>query len=444
MSGAEWAECPSGAGWPRPRPGPRLDILDVAGLRLRTRLADTAPHARLPRRPPTRRAPGPRMRRPAAFEVLVVGGGVAGLAAAWQLARRGVERVALAERFRLGHDRGSSHGFTRITRSTYGDPVFVRLMQVAHGEDWPRLETDAGETLRHPVPGLFFGPPGGPFEQWAAAVAEVGADVERLDPHEARRRYPLFRFPGAEAVLEDHTSAVIAAAATIRALARRCVVEGVHVLQDTRVGSIAWDERPFRVETGRGTLFAERLVVAAGPWVRGLVPALAPVLTVRRQSVGFFALDAAPEAVRPGPFPVWVHLGPGANGIRYGLPEFGREGVKVGLHEVAGESQDPDAPSAPDEATLAEVRAFADELFSVRVRERLHAETCFYTSSASEDFVIDALPGRPGAVVLSACSGHGFKFGPLAGRLAAELVMDGRTQVAPFEAVRSRFAFPGR
>lgn len=365
-----------------------------------------------------------------------------GLATAWHLARRGLERVALVERFRIGHDRGSSHGFARITRSTYGDPMWVRLMQVAHAEEWPRLEADAREALRHPAPGLFFGPPEGPFEQWAASVAAVGADVERLDAAEARRRFPLFRFANVAGVLQDRTAAVIAAEATLRALARRCVVEGVHVLDNTRVRGIGWDAQPFRIDTDRGQLLAERLVVAAGPWTGSLVPALAPALTVRRQSVGFFRLEAPATAVRPGPFPVWVHLGPGANGIRYGLPEFGREGVKIGLHEVAGDSQDPDEAAGPDGPTLARLAEFADELFAVRVAGRSHAETCFYTSTASEDFVLDQVPGAPGALVVSACSGHGFKFAPLVGRLAAELLVEGRTGVEVFERNRPRFAHP--
>lgn len=366
---------------------------------------------------------------------------MAGLSTAWHLARRGVPRVALVERFRLGHDRGSSHGFSRITRSTYDDPMWVRLMQVAHGEEWPRLEAVAPEKLRHPVPGLFFGPPEGPFEQWAAAVAQEGADVLRLDAAEARRRFPMFRLEGAAGALVDRTAAVIAADATIRALARACVVEGVHVLESTRVLGLGLDASPFAIETDRGDLLAERLVLAAGPWMRTLVPALAPVLTARRQSVGFFRLDAPPEQVRPGPFPVWCHLGAATNDLHYGLPEFGREGVKIGQHEVAGENDDPDAGAVPNEATLSRIRAFASTLFSTPVLERLHAETCYYTSTRSEEFIIDALPGAPGALALSACSGHGFKFGPLVGRIAADLVMDGRSGVDAFERDRARFAF---
>lgn len=384
------------------------------------------------------------MSRPSTFEVLVVGAGVSGLATAWHLARRGVERVALVERFRPGHDRGSSHGFSRITRSTYGDPLWVRLMQVAHGEEWPRLEADARVPLRHPAPGIFFGPPEGPFDSWAAAVTAEHADVERLDAAEARRRFPQFHFDGVAGVLQDHTAAVIAASETVAALARRCVVEGVHVLDQTRVLGVGWDRRPFEVATDRGVLHAARLVLAAGPWMPALLPALAPVLTVRRQTVGFYRLGADAKLVKPGPFPVWIHLGPGENGVRYGLPEFGREGVKVGLHEVAGERQDPDEVAGPDAATLARLEEFGRALFAVPLERRLHEETCFYTSTPAEDFILDELPGVAGAVVVSACSGHGFKFAPLVGRIAADLVMEGRSGVDAFARDRARFAFPGR
>src|SRR5690242_14714085 len=107
---------------------------------------------------------------PATFGALVIGGGVSGLSTAWQLAARGVPRVALVERFRLHHDRGSSHGTSRITRTTYSDAKYVRLVREAHAVDWPRLERESGEQLLHPTPGAFFGPPTGEIEQWAAAV----------------------------------------------------------------------------------------------------------------------------------------------------------------------------------------------------------------------------------------------------------------------------------
>ena len=384
------------------------------------------------------------MTDPDVFGALVVGAGVNGLATAWHLVRLGCPRVALVERFRIGHDRGSSHGHSRITRSSYRHQTYVRLMQVAHGEEWPRLERDSGTALVHRQDGVFFGPTGGPFEDYAASVAAVGVDVERIDVAQARQRFPLFRFPDAAGVLHDRTGGVIAAAAAIDALAKRCWIEGVHVLEDTEVVGIDPVGDAIAVATDRGKLLAERVVVTAGAWTARLLPSLAARLVVKRQSVGFFAVDAPAEAIGVGRFPVWAYLGGGPNGLRYGLPEFGRPGLKAALHEESGVPDDPDARPGPDARLLDGIRAFLDEQLAVRVGETLHAETCLFTSTASEDFVIDTLPGHPRVVVGSACSGHGFKFGPLTGRILAELALHGRSSVDAFEANRAQFAITAR
>lgn len=383
------------------------------------------------------------MSPPAAFGALVVGAGVNGLATAWQLARMGVPRVGLVERFRLHHDRGSSHGAGRITRSTYSDARYVRLVRVAHEQDWPRLERDSGMRLIHPADGIFFGPRDSELEQWAAAVATAGAPgVERIDPAEARRRFPAFAFPDAQAVLHDRTGGVVAAADTLLALDRRCRVEGVHVLEETRVLGIEPGADPVIVDTDRGRLLAERVVVTAGAWVGALLPQLASRMSVQRQHVGYFELDTAAADVRPGRFPVWVYLGSSASGLYYGLPEFGRPGIKAALHGVGPGGDDPEQHPGADPAAIDRVRSWLSRQLAVRVRATLHTETCLYTNTPDEHFVIGALPGCPRVVVGSACSGHGFKFGPLTGRLLAELVMTGRTTVAEFEAERATFAPP--
>jgi len=383
---------------------------------------------------------------PAAFGALVVGGGVHGLAAAWQLARAraaggsGVERVALVERFRLHHDRGSSHGQARITRTTYSDERYVHLVGVAHAEDWPRLERESEKTLIHRCDGVFFGPPEGDIGRWAAAVSAAGAaGVARLDVREARRRFPAFAFPDAAFVLHDTTGGVVAAADTLLALDRRCRVEGVHVLEETRALSIDPSSQPVVVETDRGRLLAERVVVTAGAWVATLVPAMRGAVRVSRQHVGYFDVGAAGEF---GRFPVWVYLGDEARGLHYGLPAFGRPGIKAALHGVSASADDPDEHPGPDAGAIARVREFLSHQLAVPVGPELHAETCLYTNTSDERFVIGPLPGHANVVVGSICSGHGFKFGPLMGRLLAELVTDGTTSVPEFEKNRAAFALP--
>lgn len=383
------------------------------------------------------------MTPPAAFGALVVGAGISGLAAAWQLARMGVPRVALVERFRLHHDRGSSHGQGRITRSTYSDERYVRLVRVAHSEEWPRLERESGMRLLHPTDGIFFGPPEGDLDRWARAVADAGAPgVEWLSPAEARTRFPAFAFPDAHAVLHDHTAAVVAAADTLLALDRRCRVEGVHVLEETRVLGLDPSADPVVVDTDRGRLLAERVVVTAGAWVSQLVPSLAAHTRVARQHVGYFRLGVAAERTAPGAFPVWVYLGDAARGLYYGLPAFGREGVKAALHGVGAEADDPEQQPGADPAAIERVRGFLATQLAVPLLETLHTETCLYTNTPDERFLLGTLPGSPRVVVGSVCSGHGFKFGPLTGRLLAELAMHGRTTVPEFEQARDAFALP--
>ncbi len=371
---------------------------------------------------------------------LVVGGGLMGLAAARALQRRGAGPVRILERFRLGHDRGSSHGASRITRTTYGEEVYSRLMQTARAADWPELEREHGAPLIHLTGGCFFGP-ASTFDPVAAVAARFPEEIERLSPAEAARRFPLFRFDEAAGALADRTAGVVDAAGTLQALTRGFLGAGGTVDEETPVLELVPGGDRVRVRTGRGWLEAERVVVAAGAWTPVLVPALRPRLTVRRQHVGYFRLAGDPAAVRPDRMPVWAWLGADDSAFAYGLPEFGRPGIKAARHDVStgGPGDDPSHHPPPSETALAGLREFLGRLFAVPVVERLHAETCLYTNAPGEDFVLDLLPGDPRVAVGAGFTGHGFKFGPLVGRILAELALDGRTSVPAFEAERARF-----
>lgn len=360
------------------------------------------------------------------FDVLVVGGGINGLCTAWWLAGHGVH-VGLVEQFALGHDRGSSHGRSRITRSAYGDPAYVRLMRLAHEEAWPALEADAGRPLRLPRDGCFFGPIDGPFRDYVAAVREVDVDAEPVDGAEARRRFPMFRFPPGVFAVHDRTAAVVAAADTIAALtemvrARCTVLEGVTVR--------ALDPGGPYVETDRGRLAAHRIVVTAGPWATRLLPGLARRLTPVRQTVAYFDVPGAAD------FPVWAWRG--HEDFYYGLPAFQRSGLKAANHRTSGEADDPDVDGT---LPVDDVRAFLEAHLTVPVGELLATERCFYTNTDDEDFVFDHHPESRSVVVGVGMSGHGFKFGPLTGRILGELALDGRTSIPEFEAERRRFAW---
>jgi len=373
------------------------------------------------------------------YGAVVIGGGVVGLAAAWHLLCLGCRPLAVVERFRIGHDRGSSHGSARMTRSTYTSAEYAMLMRHVRDEEWPRLERAAGVRLVHPGDVVFFGPDRAALEGYAAAVQAAGVDVERVPPEEARRRFPSLRFTDDAEILHDRTGGVIAADETIRALHRVVASAGGAVLEDTRVMEIDRAERAIRIVSDRGVFQAERAVITTGAWLPDLVPVARAVVTVVPQTIAYFRLGVPARGL-----PSWVHFGGAEGGISYGLAEVGRDAIKVGRHVTKGPGADPDELAPPSAGEVQALRMGLEQILAVPVHELLGSERCLYTTTPTEDFVIDAWPGDPRVVFASACSGHGFKFAPLTGRLLAELVLRGQMDLPGGPEMASLFALRRR
>ncbi len=367
------------------------------------------------------------------YEVVVLGAGINGLATAYCLKKQGVSNLAVLEQFQLGHSQGSSHGRSRITRSTYSTPKYVELMQLVHGSLWPAWEEAAGHPLLHKNPGIFFGPGIGGYQESLRGLPEVR--VEEITAQEARRRFPPFLFPDSRQVLLDHTCAVVAADRTMRFLMDQV---RDHVMENCQVQSIDRGPHIF-LDTTRGGIECERLVVTAGPWTSRLVPQLQANLRPAHQDVGYFEIEASSQV---GHFPVWVYAGEQADDSFYGLPEFERPGVKLARHRTGPHEDDPDRSIGevlPAEAA-ADLQQFVDRQWSGTAR-LVGYDACIYTNTCSEDFLLDHLPDDPRVVVGAGFSGHGFKFAPLTGQVLAELALTGRTSFPEFERHRQAFRF---
>lgn len=348
---------------------------------------------------------------------LVVGAGVHGLCTAFWLRQRGAGRIVVCEQFGPGHANGSSHGATRITRSSYEDPEFVAMAQVAHRDCWPALEAALGRPLRLATPGVFFGPADGPFAKYARATLGSGAAVEALDVAAARQRFPLLRFDDDDGVLLDHTAAVVLAAATLHGLADWLAAHDVELRWRTPVTALAVAATGVAATTLTGTIRARTATLATGPWTGRLRAAGAGPLAVQPQEVGYFAAaDAA--ATAPGAFPVWARIGRTAEDFHYGLPDVG-DGLKLAAHRTTGPAIDPDAAPPPvDESALL---ALAAARFAAPTRLR-RSERCLYTMAGGHALRVQRAADAP-VVSIAACSGHAFKFGPLIGRRAADLAL---------------------
>jgi sarcosine oxidase len=339
-------------------------------------------------------------------DVVVVGGGVMGSATAWRLARRGRE-VVLLERFELCHDRGSSHGAVRVFRFSYDDPMYVGMAMEALPM-WRELEEESGRALLTMTGGFDFGPPDR-LAANAAALASLGASYEMIDGAEAVRRFPGMALPADIGVLHQPDAGVIAAELAVETFAERAAALGAELREGSPVLGLHPSEDGVEVLTAGETYRSKVVVVTAGSWARELLAGTGIDLPVvsSRETVAFFRLRGEP------PLPVlveWTSL------PTYALPSPG-QGVKVGWHR-SGPEADPDSPASPDRRVLEHLSAWATEHYPSADPEPHRVETCMYTNTSDERFILE----RRGSIVVgSACSGHGFKFAPLIGERLARL-----------------------
>ena len=379
-------------------------------------------------------------------DVVVVGSGALGSAAARSLGDRGVETVLL-EQFRVGHVRGSSHGAGRIFRLSYEQEDYVR-MAVDALELWRDLERRAGEPLLIQTGGLDVGPDAGDCER---AMRACGVESEWLSADEAVRRYPGVSVEGRAPVLYQEHFGVSLADKTVAAQVNLARQGGVDVREETQATAIEPDPTGAVVRTPGGDVAARTVVLAAGGWSRWIlaqavrafadgggaplpmpvVPEMIPTL----QQVSYFApLDPTMR------WPTFIERGPGLDWYSV-PPEGGAAGVKVGRH-LPGRRLDPsEGPFEVDPAEEEACAQFArNNLPGVDPRP-VATETCLYTMTADEDFVID----RIGPIVVAGgCSGHAFKFTPLIGEALADLAT-GKEPNLPmqrFSAGRASLAAP--
>jgi sarcosine oxidase len=362
--------------------------------------------------------------RATAVDLVVVGGGARGLATAWHAAAAGT--VVLLERFALGHDRGASHGGERIFRHAYTDRAYVD-MALAAEDGWAELGRLAGHRLIHRVGCVEHGP-GTEIDALAATSAAAGVVTERLSAREAERRWPALRFAGD--VLAQPTAGWVRAADGVAALARGARLRGAVLHDRTPVAAIEPRGGPgdgaegVRVTAADGRAWeAPVAVVAAGAWAATLLPGLGwPPLLTTEENVFFFRPRGEPGAPSLPAFIHWEGLD------RYGLP--GPEGlVKVGEHHAGVPTTGDTRSGVPDPARRARVERYVAEWVPGLVPEAVAASTCLYTTTPTQDFVLDRVGPL---VVATGFSGHGFKFVPEVGRRLAALAAGTEAPMPPF------------
>lgn len=358
------------------------------------------------------------------FDCVVCGLGVTGAATLHALAGRGARVVGL-ERFAPGHAHGSSHGETRVIRLGYFEhPSYVPLVRDAYAR-WREIGKLAGAELLHVTGTLEVGAPASTLVGGTlAAIRSHGLPHEVLTAEQVMRRFPAFRIPGDYVGVLQPDGGYLPAEASVAALARLAQQRGAEIRLGETIKEIAPRRAGVRITTDRGVVEADAAIVAAGAWLKTLLPQLPVPIRVTRQAMAWFEpLDPAPLSA--GRLPVF--LIESRHGIHYGFPP--QAGIiKVAKHHHADEAVDPDTydttVNAQDEALIR--AAIAEHLPAANGR-LVRAKTCLYTMTPDGDFILDRLPGAPQIVVASPCSGHGFKFAPAIGEAVADLATTGAT-----------------
>lgn len=370
------------------------------------------------------------------FDVAIVGLGAMGSAAAYHLARRG-QRVVGIDRFSPPHAMGSSHGKSRMIREAYfEDPRYVPLVQRAYTL-WDELGQLAESPVFRQTGGLMVGP-----EQGTLVQGTLRSANEHRLPHEVlssgtlRSRYPAFApLEGMVAVLE-HRAGILFPEVILRTHLQLAELHGATLRRGEAVQGIDRTAQGIAIRTAGGTIVARQVVVAAGAWTAPLLASLRLPLAVERQCIHWFDAARHPERFAPEHMPVSIwELDDGT--LFYTKPNLG-DGVKIGMHHggaiVTAETIDREVT----EADTAPIRALLERFVPDANGPLRDRAVCIYTNTPDAHFIVDRHPELDEVLVMSPCSGHGFKFASVLGEVAADLVTHGESafDLSPFRLSR--------
>jgi sarcosine oxidase len=372
------------------------------------------------------------------YDAIVLGLGGMGSAAAFQLARRG-RRVLGIEQFAPAHDRGSSHGESRIIRQAYFEsPVYVPLVLRAY-ELWHELAAESGRELLQTTGGLMIGAESSEVVQGSLESARrYGLPHRLLDTTEIRREFPVFNVTDEAALYEEAAGALFPEECILAHLDRAAAL-GAELRFETPVSRWRVTDGGVAVDAGGETHSAERLVITAGAWNGRVLGELGLPLEVERNVLHWF--EPHEPAQRPAfaaeRFPIFIwdrsERSRGSFPL-FGLPRLHGEGVKVGFHHSDRMVEPDRLPREVSDAEVAEVRARLREQIPLLDGELLRSVVCMYTNTPDEHFVIGLHPRLPQVAIAGGFSGHGFKFASVVGEILADLAIDGATHhpIAPF------------
>ena len=361
------------------------------------------------------------------YDCIVLGVGGFGSGALFHAARRSA-RVLGVEQFGIAHDRGSSHGETRIIRQAYFEhPDYVPLLRRAY-ELWRELESDSNRRLMHLCGLLLAGPAEGEAISGARLAAEQhGLDIETVDSSAAARRFPGFRIPAEFAIVFEGNAGYLEVENCVRAHVECGLRQGAVLRTEETVHEWTSDGRTVRLRTDRGEYSAGRLIITAGAWADRLLHETGVALSVLRKPVFWHPVTAPVYNVAEDAPTFYCEMPYGAF---YGFPSLDARTVKLAEHSGGDRVNNPHAlERTTTAADHQSVRRFVAEVMPGLAPQAARSSICMYTMSPDGHFLVDRHPEYENVVFGAGFSGHGFKFTGVLGEALADLALEGRTDL---------------
>lgn len=362
---------------------------------------------------------------PEKYDAIVIGVGGMGSATLYELAKRGKKALGI-EKFGIPNDQGSSHGVNRIIRlAYYEDPAYVPLLRRAY-ELWHEIEERSGEQLLVTTGSIDTDAEDGEVFTGSLESCRIhDISHEVLSAAETGERFPGYELPAGHYSLYQPDGGFVLSERSIVSYVEAALELGADVKAHESVTGWSEGANGVRVVTDRGEYVAESIVVTAGAWASGLIPALDGHAVPERQVLAWLQ-PLERGLFTPDSFPVFNAMFD--EGRYYGFPVFGIPGFKIGRYHHLDETADPDSVSREvtrqDEEIL---RSAAGRYFPKANGSLMNMKTCMFTNSPDEHFILGTLPDTPQVTVAAGFSGHGFKFCSVIGEIMADLATTGET-----------------